>query len=149
MADTLESLLEAIAAEQRRWGEPVDPPASGLTLVEAEIFLRDRYSIAVPQVLSSLWRIRDGVYFNGMMLYRASDDDRTPYRRNLREANNAAENIFEARYLHIGESDMDAFLFDRADGGWHMADKVSLDSFEYFESSEALVLTVLRKYLAA
>ena len=37
---------------------------------------------------------------------------------------------------------------DSVDGVWHMADKVSLDSFERCETCQAPILSVLRKYIA-
>lgn len=43
---------------------------------------------------------------------------------------------------YIGEAAADAFVHDTPKGGWHMAAKVSLDSFE---TCEKLVLTVLRE----
>lgn len=147
MTDTLRSLLDAIAAEQRDTTEAVAGPAPWPAIARAELWVRERFAIPLPQVLADLWAIRDGVYFNGMMIYRPTEDKSAPHRYSLRSANETFAGVTGARYLYIGEADMDAYVFDTLDGGWHMADKVSLDSYERFETCEHLVLTVLRKYL--
>ncbi|MET0271209.1 MAG: YrhA family protein [Sphingomonas sp.] len=147
MTDTLQSLLARIAADQTAAGETVDGPAPWPAIARAELWVRDRFAIPLPQVLSDLWAIRDGVAFNGMKIYRPTEDEEPRYLYRLRSTNETFAEVTGNRYLHIGEADMDAYVLDTLEGGWHMADKVSLESFERFETCEELVLAVLRKYL--
>lgn len=147
MTDTLISLLDTIAAEQRDAGETIEGPAPWPAIARAELWIRDRFAIPMPPVLAELWSIRDGVYFNGMMLYRPTENPSAPHRYSLRPANEVFAEVTGTRYLFIGEADMDAYVHDTVDGGWHMADKVSLDSFERFDTCQDLILSVLRKYI--
>lgn len=147
MTDTLQSLLAEIADDQRRFQEDVRPPAPWPAIVSAEMWVRERFAIPLPEVLSELWSIHDGIAFNGMRIYRPTEEEEPSHLYSLRPINETFADVTGNRYLYVGEADMDAFVLDTLAGGWHMADKVSLDSFERFETCEELVLAVLRKYL--
>ncbi|MET0271208.1 MAG: YrhA family protein [Sphingomonas sp.] len=145
--DAVQALLDRIEAGHRKVGRVIEGPAPWPAIARTELWVRDRFAIPLPQVLSDLWAIRDGVAFNGMMIYRPTEDEEPRHLYSLRSTNETFAEVTGNRYFYIGEADMDAYVLDTLEGGWHMADKVSLDSFERFETCEELVLAVLRKYL--
>lgn len=147
MTEAIDAVLERIAARQRRWKEAVEAPAPEPAIARAEAYVHDHAQIPLPAALRDFWARRDGLDFNGLRIYRPTEDERDPYSPNLVEMNDEFAKVTGGRYLYIGDSDMDAFVHDRADGGWHAADKVSLDSFERYETCEALLVAVLEKYL--
>lgn len=145
---TLEELsgyLQQMQAEDARFGDQSQPPATSDSLVALRQQVREKFNYELPSAYGALLALSDGVNFNGYTLYASKTLPITGYTDRFIEGFMEANNLWidyaqnaDHHLLMFGETGDDLFLFDRRDQKFKVTDKVGGDAYEEFDSFEEL-----------
>lgn len=145
-------LLDRVRAEQARYGEAPQPPASDDDLAALVERARAVLGGAPPEAYLALLRRENGLNHNGLFLYGSEDrplsskPDVTLH--GLVEANllwRDAPGL--TRYLLFGEGNLDLYGLHLETGAYHVLDRVPGNVIERHGTADALIAAAIRAHL--
>jgi hypothetical protein len=144
----LAATLDAVHADQRAAGEPVRSAASDAAIKATRAALAAVFGIALPDELAALWRLTDGLDWNGVVFYGTvtspDDDDDGGFWQSIVAANQAWRgDAANQALLIVADSDLDIFALDLASGTWFRADRIGHDRRTEFSGLERLLAEAL------
>ena len=145
---TLEKLsdyLRQMQAEDARFGDQSQPPATSDALVALRQRAHEKFNYELPGTYVALLALSDGVNFNSYTLYASKTLPIVGYTgrfiEGFMEANYLWEDYKENSDHHLlmfGETGGDLFLFDQRDQKFKVIDKVGGDAYQQFDNFEEL-----------
>lgn len=144
--------IEQIETDQVRHGEARQAPASPEQLARVQTLLRQQFNAALPEDYAAFLSRCNGMDYNGLVLYGASQSEADPgdggFWQGLVAANAAwREGPGHAQYLVLGETDMDLFTVSLDGSNPVLRDKVSSDVNELFQTIAQGVESLLQRRL--
>ena len=139
----IDDLLAGINAEERKFKQPIRPPASPEAITRLRKLARDTLRTDLPEGYVTFLGKTDGLDFNGYGIYAATEQKK-PYRAVFVEVNEILS-VGGERYVFYGDSSIDLYAQDRTSGAWVTLDRPSLDVVATFPSFDAMLAHVLRE----
>lgn len=144
--------IERIETDQLTHGEARQGAASAEQVARAREELRSRFGAALPEEYAAFLRRCNGMDYNGLVLYGASQSEDKPgakgFWQGLVPANAAwREGVGHDAYIVLGETDMDLFTVKPDGTGPVLRDKVSGDVNELFETVAQGIESLLQRRL--
>lgn len=147
-----EQLLTQVGAEQARYGERSQPPATEERLESLKQRAREELGAEVPEEYADLLRTQDGLNHNGLFIYAS---ETSPVAGG---ANATIEGFVEANlgwrddeffrdYLVFGEGNMDLYVRHRPTGQYQVLDRTPGNLIETHPSFEQLIAAALKSHL--
>ena len=154
---TLEELsgyLQQMQAEDARFGDQSQPPATSDSLVALRQQVREKFNYELPSAYGAVLALSDGVNFNGYTLYASKTLPITGYTDRFIEGFMEANNLWidyaqntDHQLLMFGETGDDLYLFDQRAQQFHVTDKVSGDIYQAFDTFEELAGQLFKEAL--
>lgn len=146
----LNDLLTVIAAEQRAAGESVEAGASAADLAQAKVAVESQLNLRLPDSYADVLSLRNGIAFNGVVFYSATDTSEHPSAGGFWQGLVAANEVWrdDARFadrLVIGDSDMEIFVYEKESNRFTRRDRVSDDIIGIYVDAPTLIDDVLRQ----
>jgi hypothetical protein len=141
----VDKLLAVIDAEERKFGETIQLPASPEAIERLRRFARDSLRTDLPEGYVTFLGRTDGLVFNGYEIFAATQHKK-PYQPGFVEANEIL-GASDDRYVFYGGSSIDLYAQDRTSGAWVTLNVPGLDVMATFPSFDALLAQVLRDAL--
>ena len=146
-----QDLLAQVHADQRKYGDPVRPPATAAALAALRARARSLLGTELPPGYIEFLQRSDGLDFNGLVVYDSSSTPEQPtngFWQGLVAANQAwRDNPTRRELLVVADSDMDLYALHLPSQTWRRIDKVGSDRFEVFDSFAEMIDTALRSRL--
>ena len=152
--EKLSSYLRQMQAEDIRFGDQPQPPATKDALGVLRQQALAKFNYELPSTYEALLALSDGVNFNSYTLYASKSLPIAGYSdrfiEGFIEANDQWESYEQNRDHHLlvfGETGGDLFLFDRRDQKFKVTDKVGGDAYQEFDSFEELAEQLFKNAL--
>jgi hypothetical protein len=150
-ASTMNDILEAVIADQKRVGEVIQPPTKADALQRLQQAVQTSYNASVPADVLSLLRKAGGIDYNGVVIYGADQSPEKPgpggFWQGLLVANQLWREGSSPDFLIVGETDMDLLTVDLSGAKAATRDKVSHDVNETFDNAGEMIAEVLKRRL--
>ncbi|MDP5277803.1 YrhA family protein [Sphingomonas sp. DG1-23] len=145
----MDAVIMAARDAQVAIGETVQAGADEARIGVLRGALQREFGATLPEDYAALLRRSDGVDFDGLVLYGSAQSEANPGPGGFWQGLVAANKLWRegpghARYLVLGETDIDLFTVDLDGSNPVLRDKVSSDVNETFPSVDA----ALRRLLA-
>lgn len=144
--------IEQIETDQATHGEARQGAASAEQVAQAKERLHARFGATLPEDYAAFLRHCNGLDYNGLVLYGATQSEGDPgkngFWQGLVAANTAwREGQGHEGYIVLGETDMDLFTVAPDGSGPVLRDKVSSDVNELFETVAQGLESLLQRRL--
>jgi hypothetical protein len=143
-----EEILKLVQDDQRKWGDPVRPPATSTLLSELRVNARAQLGVELPDDYIRILQRSDGLEFNGFVLYdcASTPEHRTDgFWQGLVVTNQIwRESSARRDFLIVADSDMDLYALHVPSQTWRRIDKIASDRFEVFDSCDTMLVAALR-----
>lgn len=148
----IEPVLVEIRQEQQAAGEVVRPGAAPAEIAAAEAQVRAQLGATLPPDYAAFLAIRNGVDYNGLVLYGALDTPAHPgpggFWQGLVAANKAwRSESGNEQLLILGDSDMDLYAVPTDGGAPGKFDRVTGERVESYPDVATMIEAVLRERL--
>ena len=148
----MQTVIQQVASDQAKHGEVQQGAATLDQIAQAEAEVRDRFGAILPADFVSFLARSNGIDYNGLVLYGASQSEAAPGANGFWQGVVAANTAWRDGpghdgYLVLGETDMDLLTVDLAGGSPVLRDKVSSDVNERFDSVAQAIEMLLDKRL--
>jgi hypothetical protein len=151
MSDQIVDLLSEVHAQQREYEMVIEPPASPKEIATLREIVRADLGVALPDAYAKFLAVSNGLLFNGTEFYATERRPKLPGRPFLDgvvPANlDVRGNEQFARVLVLGESGMEIYVQDLVSSAFRIVDRVSLDTYESYESFDELFAAAIRNRL--
>lgn len=142
--------IQQIETDQVKHGETSQAAASAEQVAQARDELRARFGAVLPEDYAAFLRRCNGMDYNGMVLYGASQSPDEPgaggFWQGLAAANAQwREGQGHEGYIVLGETDMDLLTVGLEGSGPVLRDKVSGDVNELFETVAQAIESLLQR----
>jgi hypothetical protein len=153
MSQEAEALLAEIHAEQAKYDETRQPPATGDDLAKLVKRSREELGVAPPEQYLDFLRGENGMNHNGLFIYGTATlplvDDPSKSLGGLVETNLLLRDTPELRnYLIFGEGNQDLYGLHLETGEFRVIDRVPVENVEERHASfDALLAAAIRAHL--
>jgi hypothetical protein len=151
MSDEILDLLSEVHALQRKYGRAIEPPASTEQIAVLRDTVRAELGVDLPDGYAKFLAVSNGLDWNGTLFYateRRAKAPGHPFLDGVVPANlDVRDNGPSLRLLVLGESGMEIYVHDLVSSAFRIVDRVSLDTYESYESFDELFAAAIKKRL--
>lgn len=140
----LASTLAAVQADQKAAGGRVRPGASEASIEATRTALAAKCGAPLPDELAALWRLTDGLDWNGMVLYGTVTAPDGRFWQSIVAANEEWRgDPGNEPLLIVGDTDLDILAMELATGLWLSAGRIGRDRRFNWDRLDRLVAETL------
>ena len=152
MALMYQQILDQISAQNRTYGERLQPACSVKDLADLQVQARKELGIDIPPGYAEFLRQHDGFDWNGLLIFASKTVPIIGYTDKFIEGFvdwnlGFRSDEWKNEFVVFGDSGLDLYIYEPRKQKYSARDRISLDEAESYSSFEEMLTAALRAHL--